>query len=188
MAKKKTPETVADLVFDDKNFNKGNPFGEGLIEKSFSKFGAGRSILLDKNNRIIAGNKSTQKFAEGGGEKILVVETDGSTLVAVKRTDIDLDTPQGREMALADNMAASKNITIDAELVTAELTEAVAVEWGVSNENFSDKNKEIDTDFNGQQYTFKLEFSEEEYTLLKEKLEAQGKTPEQIFYDALVSL
>ena len=67
MAKKKTPETVSDLVFDDKNFNKGNPFGEGLIEKSFSKFGAGRSILLDKNNRIIAGNKSTQKFAEGGG-------------------------------------------------------------------------------------------------------------------------
>lgn len=131
MAKKKTPETVSDLVFDDKNFNKGNPFGEGLIEKSFSKFGAGRSILLDKNNRIIAGNKSTQKFAESGGEKIIVVETDGNTLVAVKRTDIDLDTPQGREMALADNMAASKNITIDAELVTAELTEAVAVEWGV---------------------------------------------------------
>jgi DNA modification methylase len=131
MAKSKTPTKVSELTFDDKNFNKGNPFGEGLIEKSFSKFGAGRSILLDKNNRIIAGNKSTQKFAEGGGEKIIVVETDGKTLVAVKRTDIDLDTPQGREMALADNMAASKNITIDAELVTAELTEAVAVEWGV---------------------------------------------------------
>lgn len=131
MAKSKTPTKVSELTFDDKNFNKGNPFGEGLIEKSFSKFGAGRSILLDKNNRIIAGNKSTQKFAEGGGEKIIVVETDGNTLVAVKRTDIDLDTPQGREMALADNMAASKNITIDAELVTAELTEAVAVEWGV---------------------------------------------------------
>ena len=51
MAKKKTPETVSDLVFDDKNFNKGNPFGEGLIEKSFSKFGAGRGILVDRNNR-----------------------------------------------------------------------------------------------------------------------------------------
>jgi hypothetical protein len=188
MTKSKTPTKVSELIPDDKNFNKGNPFGEGLIEKSFSKFGAGRSILLDKNNRIIAGNKSTQKFAESGGEKIIVVETDGNTLVAVKRTDIDLDTPQGREMALADNMAASKNITMDAELIIAEVTEAVAVEWGVSNENFSDKNKEIDTNFNGQQYTFKLEFSEEEYTLLKEKLEAQGKTPEQIFYDALVSL
>jgi hypothetical protein len=131
MAKSKTPTKVSELIPDDKNFNKGNPFGEGLIEKSFSKFGAGRSILLDKNNRIIAGNKSTQKFAEGGGEKIIVVETDGNTLVAVKRTDIDLDTPQGREMALADNMAASKNITMDAELIIAELTEAVAVDWGV---------------------------------------------------------
>lgn len=130
MAKKK-PETVSDLIPDDKNFNKGNAYGEGLIEKSFSKFGAGRGILVDKNNRIIAGNKSTQKFVESGNEKIIVVETTGDTLVVTKRTDIDLDTPQGREMALADNMAASKNITIDAELVEAELTEAVAIEWGV---------------------------------------------------------
>ena len=133
MAKKKTPETVADLIPDNKNFNLGNSYGEGLIEKSFSKFGAGRGILVDKNNRIIAGNKSTQKFVEAGNEKIIVVETTGDTLVVTKRTDIDLDTPQGREMALADNMAASKNITIDAELVTAELTEAVAVEWGLAN-------------------------------------------------------
>lgn len=142
MAKKKTPEKVSDLIFDDKNFNTGNPYGESLIEKSFSKFGAGRSILLDKNNRIIAGNKSTEKFAAGGGEKIIVVETDGNTLVAVKRTDIDLDTPQGREMALADNMAASKNITMDAELIEAELSEAVAVEWGLHPEESEKEQKE----------------------------------------------
>jgi hypothetical protein len=48
---------IKDLIPDDKNFNKGTEFGNSLIEKSFRKFGAGRSILLDKNNRIIAGNK-----------------------------------------------------------------------------------------------------------------------------------
>ena len=131
MAKNKTPKTVSDLIPDNKNFNKGNEFGESLIEKSFSKFGAGRSILIDKNNRIIAGNKSTQKFAEGGGEKIVVIETDGNTLVAVKRTDIDLDTPEGRELALADNATAKANIVFDAELIEAEVGEAVCEEWGI---------------------------------------------------------
>lgn len=129
--KKKLPTKVTDLIQDDKNFNLGNPFGEGLIEKSFQKFGAGRSILLDKNNRIIAGNKSTEKFAAGGGEKIITIETDGKTLVAVKRTDIDLDTPEGREMALADNAAAKANIVFDAAVVEAELGEAVCEEWGI---------------------------------------------------------
>jgi len=49
-----------DLIHDDKNFNKGSEAGAKLIKKSFEKFGAGRSILLDKNNRIIAGNKSVE--------------------------------------------------------------------------------------------------------------------------------
>jgi len=56
MAKEKTIK-ISDLTPDDKNFNKGSEFGNSLIEKSFRRFGAGRSILLDKNNRIIAGNK-----------------------------------------------------------------------------------------------------------------------------------
>lgn len=42
MAKK---TKLSDLIPDDKNFNKGSEFGNQLIEKSFRKFGAGRSIL-----------------------------------------------------------------------------------------------------------------------------------------------
>jgi hypothetical protein len=126
---------ISELIPDDKNFNKGSEFGNQLIEKSFNKFGAGRSILLDKNNRIIAGNKSTENFAAGGGENVIVIETDGKSLIAVKRTDIDLDTPQGREMALADNATAKANIVFDAELVAAELSEAVCEEWGVETNN-----------------------------------------------------
>ena len=51
---------ISDLIYDDKNFNKGSEYGNSLIEKSLRKFGAGRSILIDKNNRIIAGNKSVE--------------------------------------------------------------------------------------------------------------------------------
>ena len=117
-----------DLIHDDKNFNKGSEVGAELIKKSFSKFGAGRSILLDKNNRIIAGNKSVE-FS--GIDDVQIVESDGTKLIAVKRTDIDLDTPLGREMALADNASAKANIVFDAELIEAEVGVAVAEEWGV---------------------------------------------------------
>ena len=41
---------IEDLIPDDLNFNKGTQFGQSMIEKSLRTFGAGRSILLDKNN------------------------------------------------------------------------------------------------------------------------------------------
>jgi hypothetical protein len=36
-------------------------------------------------------------------EDCIIVESDGTKPIYVKRTDIDLDSKQGREMALADN-------------------------------------------------------------------------------------
>ena len=177
---------VSDLIPDDKNFNKGNEYGESLIEKSFAQFGAGRSILLDKNNRIIAGNKSTQKFADGGGENVIVVETDGKTLVAVKRTDIDLDTPQGREMALADNATAKANIVWDAEVLEAEVSEAVCAEWGVElNNGFKNTNQELDqAEFNSDM-VIKLQYPEDEYNQVKEALSKIASTPEQALWKLL---
>jgi DNA modification methylase len=137
MAKQSTK--ISDLIADDKNFNKGSEFGNSLIEKSFRKFGAGRSILIDKNNRIIAGNKSVENAMAIGMEDVQIVESDGTKIIAVKRTDIDLDSEQGREMALADNASAKANIVFDAEVIEAELGEAVCVEWGI------DKRKDIIT-------------------------------------------
>ena len=128
MAKKK----ITDLKFDNKNFNKGTQYGKSLMEKSLSKFGAGRSILIDKNNRIIAGNKTTENFGELGLEDVKIVETDGKTLVAVKRNDIDLDTPEGREFALADNQTAKTNIDFDFEIAKDELGDETLNEWGLN--------------------------------------------------------
>jgi hypothetical protein len=166
-----------DLIHDDKNFNKGSEVGAELIKKSFSKFGAGRSILLDKNNRIIAGNKSVE-FS--GIDDVQIVESDGTKLIAVKRTDIDLDTPLGREMALADNASAKANIVFDAELIEAELGEAICVEWGMP-QNTKDIDYSIldDDDVEDQlkdmtngvkkaiQIEFEAEHYEEAYALVK---------------------
>ena len=130
MAKKETNK-ISDLKFDDKNFNKHSESGMALMSKSISKFGMHRSIVLDKNNRIIAGNATVETAGLLGIDDIEIIESDGKRIIAVKRTDIDLDSPQGREMALADNASAKANIVFDAELIEAELGEAVCVEWGI---------------------------------------------------------
>lgn len=165
----KIQETTIDkLAQDDKNFNKGTQFGEHLMDESISKFGLGRSILIDKNNRIIAGNKTAQKAGELGFERVVVVETDGNTMVAVKRTDIDLDSAQGRELALADNATSKANLAWDEETlkdVMAEYEEFIPEQWGVegvefdakddddvdpdglSNEEVKENNKSLDNDF-----------------------------------------
>lgn len=106
------------LIPDSRNYNKGTQFGQRLIEKSLSRFGAGRSILIDKNGRIIAGNKTVENAAAIGLDRVLIVETDGNVLVAVKRKDIDLDSAKGRELALADNATGKANLAWDGELIS----------------------------------------------------------------------
>ncbi|MBR3960296.1 MAG: hypothetical protein IKJ81_09670 [Bacteroidales bacterium] len=129
-----TTAKLSDLIPDDKNFNRGTEFGQHLIEKSLRENGAGRSILLDKNNRIIAGNKTTENAATIDMDDVIIVETDGTKLVAVKRTDIDLDSEQGRRMALADNATSAANLEWDEEqlrAMQAEMDNFDPEEWGV---------------------------------------------------------
>ena len=93
---------IRDIIPDSHNFNAGTEKGREMIEKSFRELGAGRSILLDKNNRIIAGNKSQQAAIAAGIKRVRVIETTGDELVAVKRTDVDIDSAEGRRMAYLD--------------------------------------------------------------------------------------
>ena len=91
---------IRDIIPDDHNFNKGTEKGREMIEKSFRELGAGRSILLDKNNRIIAGNKSQQAAIATGITKVRIIDTEGDEIVAVRRRDVD--SAEGRKMAYLD--------------------------------------------------------------------------------------
>lgn len=104
---------INSLTTDNLNFNKGTLRGKVLLDRSFQKFGAGRSILLDKNNRIIAGNKSVGSAIAAGIDKVRIIETTGDELVAVRRSDIDLSSALGREMALADNATSKANFSLN---------------------------------------------------------------------------
>ena len=155
MATKIIEASIETLIPDNKNFNKGTEFGEHLMDKSLREFGLGRSILIDKNNRIIAGNKTAEKAADIGFDNVIIVETDGNSLVAVKRKDIDLDSAKGRELALADNATSKANLSFDTDLIMqeAEKFDFDPEDWGVAmdaqdeneNEEESPGKKVIDT-------------------------------------------
>ena len=106
---------ISELKFDDKNFNKHTEYGMSLLEKSLGKFGAGRSILIDKHGNIIAGNGIVEAAGNIGLEDVEIVKSDGKKIIAVQRTDIELDSEAGREMALADNATASVDLAWDEE-------------------------------------------------------------------------
>lgn len=123
---------IEDLRQDGHNFNKGTHEGQRLIEKSFKELGAGRSILIDKDNNIIAGNKSQQAAIASGIQKVRVIETDGTELIAVKRTDVELDSAKGRLLAFADNKTAEVNLSWD-EVQLSEIETEVedfrSIDW-----------------------------------------------------------
>ena len=104
---------IEELAQDTHNFNKGNEQGQELMERSFKEMGAGRSILIDRNGHIIAGNKSQKAAIAAGIKKVRVIETTGDELVAVKRTDVDIDSAEGRKMAYLDNLTTQVNLTWD---------------------------------------------------------------------------
>lgn len=145
---------IDSLITDNKNFNKGTEFGQHLIEESLRKFGAGRSILIDKNNRIIAGNKTIENAANVGIDNVIVVETDGNQIVAVRRKDIDLDSAKGRELALADNATGKANLAWDEELIAQE-----SEKWNIEPEDWGVSLDKPDEDGGNQEEDTKKEIS-----------------------------
>ena len=124
---------IEELVQDEHNFNKGTDEGGKLMERSFKEMGAGRSVLIDKHGKIIAGNKSQKAAIAAGIKRVRVIETTGDELVAVKRTDIDINSKKGREMALADNATTKVNLVFDHVELEKEMFECDLDpnEWGV---------------------------------------------------------
>lgn len=166
---------ISELKFDDKNPNKHNPKGMSLIEKSLSKFGAGRSILIDKHGNIIAGNGVIEAAGNIGLEDIEVIKSDGKKIIAVQRTDIELDSEAGREMALADNATAKEDIEWDFDNIMSELEPEVAKEWlgndielGIESEkNVKDNPPTITSSFITIDYSDEIELKIEEETAQK---------------------
>jgi hypothetical protein len=122
---------MAHLRPDDRNANAGTERGRAMIEESLRRYGAGRSILVDRHGCIIAGNHVAEVAADIGLDDCIVVPTDGRKLVVVQRTDLDIDSPAGRALAVADNRTSEVGLSWDpgvlAELVADEAIDLSAL-------------------------------------------------------------
>ncbi len=85
-----------------------------------AKYGAGRSVVVDRHHRGIAGNKIVKAAVAAGMKSIAVIETDGSSLVAVQRGDLDLKRDKkARELAIADNRVGELDLEWNPEVLAS---------------------------------------------------------------------
>ncbi len=117
---------VDELIPDVNNANRGSERGEAMLNESLKRHGAARSIVLDKEGRIIAGNKTVQQAKRVGVTDVIVVETDGTALVAVQRTDLDLENGgAARALAYEDNRTSEVSLDWNPEQILSDLDEGL---------------------------------------------------------------
>ena len=123
--------TIADLKPDPRNARKHNPRNIGMIRDALGQVGAARSIVIDEDNIILAGNGVIEAAADAGIERVQVVDADGETIIAVRRSGLTAE--QKRKLALYDNRAAEL-AEWDVEQLVADLGDGLDFE-GVFGED-----------------------------------------------------
>ena len=141
---------MEEIKFDKRNYRKHDKKNKSLIKKSLEKFGAGRSIVVDAEGEIIGGN-GVYEQAQKLGLKTKIVETDGSELVVVKRTDLKTDDEKRKALAVMDN-STSDTSEFDLELLTTDFSVDELEDFGIElpedeEEEESGENGNISKDF-----------------------------------------
>lgn len=173
MAKSKI-EKLSDLIPDKRNANKHSEHGMAMLEKGLRKNGLGRSILISADNEIIAGNGVTETAGSIGIEKVRVIETDGTEVIAVKRNDIKSGTKEFYEMALSDNIIAKENIVMDAEVVDA-ICEEYEIEGYGAEDIFKEQSDNEPSGYDTPQWWLNIRCEDEEKCqTLYERFIAEG--------------
>lgn len=178
-----------EIKFDKRNYRKHDKKNKSLIKKSLEKFGAGRSIVVDAEGEIIGGN-GVYEQAQKLGLKTKIVETDGSELVVVKRTDLKTDDEKRKALAVMDN-STSDTSEFDMELLTADFTIDELEDFGIELPEEEEEVKEMEVpdvlekEDSDKPFTVKLTF--ENYAALnafRQKFEELIKSE----YDVTISI
>ncbi len=93
--------SISSLQSDQKNARRRTDRSSTLIKESISRYGAARSIVIDEENRVLAGNGTIEGAKQAGIKNVRIIETDGDEIIAVKRTGLSEEDKVG--LALADN-------------------------------------------------------------------------------------
>lgn len=128
------------IKFDKRNYRKHNDRNKELIKKSLEECGAGRSIVIDNDDEIIAGNGIYEQ-AQALNIPVKVIETDGSELVVVKRTDLNTDDEKRKKLAIMDN-STSDSSEFDLELLSVDFEVPELKDMGIDVPDVEINNEE----------------------------------------------
>ena len=140
---------IKDLKQDKRNYRNHNERNLNLIKKSVSEVGLGRSVVIDNENEIVCGNGLVSTLDKN--TPIKVIETDGTQLVVVKRTDLKTDDEKRKQLAIMDN-STSDSSEFDLESLQADFDVEQLQDWGLdvefeSLEEQNDKSESLNEKF-----------------------------------------
>jgi ParB-like chromosome segregation protein Spo0J len=95
---------LTSLTPDSRNARSHSERNLELIAASLQEVGAARSFVVDEDGVVLAGNATVQAAHHAGIDRLRVIDTDGTELVAVRRTGLTPE--QKRRLALLDNRTA----------------------------------------------------------------------------------
>ena len=133
---------MQEIKFDERNYRKHSKKNKSIIKKSLEELGAGRSVVIDSEDCLVAGN-GVYEQAQALKMPVRVVETDGSELVVVKRTDLKTADEKRKKLALADN-AASDTSEFDVDLLREDWEPESLKDWGIFLTDLVDFDKLIE--------------------------------------------
>ena len=185
---------IKDLVPDPKNRRKHTPRNVGMIDDALHKVGAGRSIVIDENNDVLAGNATIEAAGEAGITQLKIVDASGDEIVAVRRTGLTTD--QKRDLAIFDNRTGelaewdAKQILEDAEasidlssfFSDAELQSILDRAEDVNLDDFFEADPDAG---DSSTVNLVLKFSPDKHRDVLKALESHGKSPERAILNVL---
>jgi len=96
--------TLKDLTPDLKNRRRHTSRNVEMITEAIASVGTGRSIVIDEDDVVLAGNATVKAAGVAGLTKLKVVEAAGDEVIAVRRRG--LSSEQKRALAIYDNRTA----------------------------------------------------------------------------------
>ena len=120
-----TDGDLANLTPDPQNARLHSSENLDMIQASLEELGAGRSILIDENDVILAGNGVAEAAQKAGMTRVQIVEADGDAIIAVRRRNLTPD--QKTRLALFDNRASDLS-TFDPLMLAGLQAEGVSLD------------------------------------------------------------
>ena len=114
--------TIEDLKFDPENARKRSTRSKQMIADSLTDVGLARSIVISEDGTILAGNGTVEGAASLGKTRVQVVDADGDTVIAVRRSG--LTDEQKKRLAYYDNRSSDLS-TFDSKQIQQDLLAGV---------------------------------------------------------------